>query len=190
MLLLYAGRLSGWGEWISVHILWFSETLRKRSLIKVRQTWVSYRQASSLYLLALKMPSERDYWFCKFTGNKAKGLSSKRVFQKNKARQIFWKTNIFYPRLDTCTYQGVRNVRFSENLTCFVFLKHSFWDSPFSLITDELIELMLHEIMNLDLRRRRSLCSYFPDYIKVDMLNISSVFFCWAWVGTQKLWIM
>ena len=26
----------------------------------------------------------------------------------------------------TCVYQGARNVRFSENLACFVFLKHPF----------------------------------------------------------------
>ena len=26
----------------------------------------------------------------------------------------------------TCAYQGVRNVPFSENLACFVFLKHPF----------------------------------------------------------------
>ena len=32
---------------------------------------------------------------------------------------------------------GVRNVRFSENLACFVFLEHPFWDSSFCLITDE-----------------------------------------------------
>ena len=30
-------------------------------------------------------------------GNKADGLISKRVFQENKARHIFRKTNIFYP---------------------------------------------------------------------------------------------
>ena len=36
-------------------------------------------------------------------------------------------------------YQGVRNVRFSENLMCFVFLKHPFRDLPFCLITDELL---------------------------------------------------
>ena len=35
-------------------------------------------------------------------------------------------------------YQGLRNVRFTENLTCFVFLKHPFWYSPFCLITDDL----------------------------------------------------
>ena len=35
---------------------------------------------------------------------------------------------------------------FSENSTCFVFLKHPFWDSPFCLITDEfdfLVSLVL-----------------------------------------------
>ena len=50
-------------------------------------------------------------------GNKAKGRISRRVFQENKAHQIFRKTNISNP---------VRNVRFSENLACFVFLKHVF----------------------------------------------------------------
>ena len=62
----------------------------------------------------------------KLAGNKAKGRISKRVFQENKIRQIFRKTNIFYPLIRTCAYQGVKNVRFSENLTCFVFLKHPF----------------------------------------------------------------
>ena len=59
------------------------------------------------------------------------------MLQENKALQIFRKTNISYP-LHTCAYQGVRNVCFSENLVCFVFLKHPFWDSPFCLITNEL----------------------------------------------------
>ena len=73
-----------------------------------------------------------------FVGNKARGRISARVFQENKARQIFRKTNIFYSliRTRTCAYQGVKNVRFWENLACFVFLEHPFWDSPFCLITD------------------------------------------------------
>ena len=33
--------------------------------------------------------------------------------------------------------QGVRNVRSSENLTCFVFLLPPFYDSPFYLISDD-----------------------------------------------------
>ena len=64
-----------------------------------------------------------------FICKKSKGRFSKRVFQENKARQIFWKTNIFYP-LDKHTY---------KNLICFVFLKNPFWDSPFCLITDKLL---------------------------------------------------
>ena len=73
-------------------------------------------------------------------GNKTKGWISKRVFQENKARPIFRKTNISYPviRTRTRTYQGLRNVRFSENLACFVFLKHPFWDSPSCLITGDM----------------------------------------------------
>ena len=86
--------------------------------------------------VALKNSSE-------FVGIKAKGWISERVFQENKANQNFRKTNISHPLIRTCTcaYQGVRNVPFSENLMCFVFLKHPFWDSPFCLITDELSQM-------------------------------------------------
>ena len=50
-----------------------------------------------------------------FVGIKAKGRISKRVFQENKACQIFRKTNIFYALIRTRTYvyQGVRSVGFS-----------------------------------------------------------------------------
>ena len=56
-----------------------------------------------------------------------KRANLKPILQENKARQIFWKANISYQR----------NVRFSENLACFVFMKHPFWDSLFCLITGE-----------------------------------------------------
>ena len=39
----------------------------------------------------------------------------------------------------TCAYQGVRNVRFLENLACFAFLLPPFWDSHFCLVTDDII---------------------------------------------------
>ena len=38
----------------------------------------------------------------------------------------------------TCSYQWVSNIRFSENLAGFVFLKHPSWDSSFCLVTDDL----------------------------------------------------
>ena len=62
------------------------------------------------------------------SGNKAKGRISKWVFQKNKARQIFRKTNNFYPLIRS------KNHRFSENLACFVFLNTRFKIRPFALL--------------------------------------------------------
>ena len=79
-------------------------------------------------------------------GNKAKGQISKRVLQENNARQIFRKTNIFYPLIRTSGTLGcessfafpffvglssqkkyvcvsrVRNVCALENLTWFLSL--------------------------------------------------------------------
>ena len=58
---------------------------------------------------------------------------------------IFRKTNLSYPliRTRTCGYQGVRNVRFWENLARFLFLKQPFWDSPFCLIIDVFVLIIL-----------------------------------------------
>ena len=39
----------------------------------------------------------------------------------------------------TFAYQGVRNIHYSENLACFVFLSPSFWDLHFCHITDKII---------------------------------------------------
>ena len=66
---------------------------------------------------------------------------SQNMFQENKAHQIFRKANISYHLTctRTCVYQGVRNARFSENLACFVLLKHPFWDLPFFHINDDLL---------------------------------------------------
>ena len=69
-------------------------------------------------------------------GNKPKGRISKRVFQENKASQIFRKTNVSYPLI---RIKGLQNVRFLENLTCFVLLKNPFWNSLFWLITDGIV---------------------------------------------------
>ena len=72
------------------------------------------------------------------------------MFQENKALQIFRKGNISYPLIRTrpirtYAYQGVRNVRFSENLAYFFFLKYPFWVSPFCLITDVLNDCNLRK---------------------------------------------
>ena len=45
-------------------------------------------------------------------GNKAKGRISKRVFQENKARQIFRKTNISYSLIRTLCFLETPVLRF------------------------------------------------------------------------------
>ena len=63
--------------------------------------------------------------------------------------------NLFRDNIRTCAYQGVRNVHFSENLACLVFMKHPIWDSPFYLITDEFWKRSLVGILH-------KTCSVFP----------------------------
>ena len=63
-----------------------------------------------------------------------KSESQNGCFKKTKHVKFSEKRTFLTP--DTHTY--VRNVRFSENLTCFVSLKHPICDSTFSLITDDL----------------------------------------------------
>ena len=53
-----------------------------------------------------------------FVGNIANGRISKRVFQENKSRQIFRKTNISCPLICTRTWV--------KKLACFIFLKHPY----------------------------------------------------------------
>ena len=64
-------------------------------------------------------------WYGKRTNLKT-GVS------KKQSTPSFPKNEHFLP-----PYQGVRNARFSENLACFVILKHPCWDSSFWLISDD-----------------------------------------------------
>ena len=60
-----------------------------------------------------------------------KGESQNGCFKKIKHAKFSKKRTFLTPliRTGTCAYQGVRNVRSSENLASCVFLKHPFWDS-------------------------------------------------------------
>ena len=75
-------------------------------------------------------------WY--FVGNKEKNRISKQVLQENKAHRIFRKMKSSYPQIHTrrCAYHGLRNIRFLENLVCFVFLKHPFWELLFALLLE------------------------------------------------------
>ena len=73
-------------------------------------------------------------------GSKAKG-ESQNGGNKNTKHAKFSEKYVYVSegKIRTCAYQGVKNVRFSENLARFVFLLPPFWDSSFCHITDELI---------------------------------------------------
>ena len=79
-----------------------------------------------------------------------KGESQNGCFKKTKYAKFSEKQKFFTPWYTHIhAYQGVRNVHFTENLVCFVFLKHPFWDSPFCLITDKLEEIHLTYITEI-----------------------------------------
>ena len=70
-----------------------------------------------------------------------KVVSQNGCFKKSKYAKISEKWAFLTPWY-ACANQGVRNVRFLENLPCFVFLKYPFYDSPFCLITDKFKDLI------------------------------------------------
>ena len=65
-----------------------------------------------------------------YVGNKAEGQISKRMFQENKARQIFRKTNTYYPLITTrrYEYQGVKKFIFRK-IWCALFS----WNTRFEI---------------------------------------------------------
>ena len=126
---------------------------------------------------------------------------SKRVFRENKAHQTFRKTNISYPliRRCTCAYQRVINVRFSECLMCFVFLKHPSWDSPFCLIIDDSLAIFkcwdskyvqITSYVNFTAVLECSVCHYWTSsfsnvwsrVLRMSKSFLQSVGFLWWWV--------
>ena len=86
----------------------------------------------------LRRKADGNPWFLVFFSNISsvimqKGDSQNGCFKKTKHAK--------FSKKHTSAYQGVRNVCFSKNMTCFVFLKHPFWYSPFCFISDDLDNL-------------------------------------------------
>ena len=80
--------------------------------------------------------------FLMYVRDRFKTLGVRRCEAYNTSCTLFW--NIFDNKAErriskrTCAYQGGKKCSLFGNLACFVFLKHPFWDSPFSLITDDM----------------------------------------------------
>ena len=129
-----------------------------------------------------------------FVGNKAKGRITKRVFQENKTHQTFRK-NKYFLAPDTCAYQGVRNVRFSENLACCVFLKHPLWNSPFYLITDELNILFRDNRMNFNIflikiEKLSEFLTFLSRFFHSVTMNGKSEFLIKCMPNTELRWLL
>ena len=67
------------------------------------------------------------------TSNTISGRFS-RCHLLNQTSERYRRYPLIRTRKHKCAYQGVRNVRFSENLVCFVYLKHRFAIRPFALL--------------------------------------------------------
>ena len=89
--------------------------------VSINVTGYKIDKSDTENLLVIKFDKKLSFDGHNIVGIKAKGQVSKRLLQENKARQIFRKTNISCPLISTrtCAYQGVRKVRFSENLAGF-----------------------------------------------------------------------
>ena len=73
---------------------------------------------------------------------KQKGESQNGGNKKTKRAKFSEKRTFLPPNShSTYVYQGVRNVRFTENLARFVLLLPPFCDSPFCIIIDDLYEI-------------------------------------------------
>ena len=85
-----------------------------------------------------------------------KNNSPNGCFKKNKACQVFRKTNFSYPLIRTraCSYQGVRNVCFQKIWPALFFLKHPFRDSPFLPYLRRI--LWIYRIIHLMFQRKYS----------------------------------
>ena len=97
-----------------------------------------------------------------FVGNRAKGRTSKRVFQENKTRQIFRKTNISYP-LIRCVSEGKK---------CSLFGKFgvlSFLETP--VLRFALLPYYCRIERLLSMKDRWNICYFWRQFIENGWKN-------------------
>ena len=95
-----------------------------------------------------------------------KAESQNGCFKKTKHVKFCEKTNISKPwtflKHVRVRISGLEMFVFSENLTCFIFLKHPFWDSPFCLITDDFCPYIFFFRFVIETRKcSNCLCKFF-----------------------------
>ena len=87
--------------------------------------------------------SEKLFFFLREIQSSANSMSCSN-FVAIQCQDKFPTDKVSVLKHKSCTYQGVKNVRFLKNLAYFVFLKHLFRDSPFYLITDKISDNKYH----------------------------------------------
>ena len=83
------------------------------------------------------MRAHPHFFLYYFVGNKVKGWISKRVFQENKARQIFRETNISYPTMRThnlFSWNILAFLPYYQRFNVWLPLIHSAWHYRISLL--------------------------------------------------------
>ena len=115
----------------------------------------SFQKNSSSELCYAPVCNSSIFWKIEFRSViRQKSQSQNEFFKKTKHAKFFKKGTFHTPWYAHVGYQGVRSVRFSENLACFVFLKHPFWTPHQNLIF--YWYLTLRPIRNIpQLRRNR-----------------------------------
>ena len=125
-----------------------------------------------------------------------KGEFQNGCFKKNKARQIFWKKNIFYPLIRTrlshthtfppsdrcvCASGGKKCLFFGKfDVLCFLW----FWDLPFCIITNVLIKWNSKIIYSYDMMLR-------PRIFRVCRKSLRARYACYVFMyfffGVDKI---
>ena len=101
-----------------------------------------------------------------FVGDKVKKVNLKAGVKRKQSTPNFRKTSISSPliHISLCVYQGVRNIRFSENLACFVFVLNFAFSStnysnqrPLILPTPSLFYSLKRVLMTISWKHRQSI---------------------------------
>ena len=113
-------------------------TLFTKEGLELKETWKRKSKKTKLDLGCYMTDSTKNRnlqtRMCNSSVIRQKGESQNGCFKKRKHAKFSKKRTSFtpwYTHVRTSAYHGVKNVCFSENLECFLFLKHPFWDSPF-----------------------------------------------------------
>ena len=99
-------------------------------------------------------------------------------------RQKAESQNECFKKTKHAKFSEKRIFRFSENLACFVFFKHPFWDAPFCPITDILSFELVSWLFLWYLGENGQM----PQYYIILLYVIYHILFPWFFWLTMRFW--